>query len=367
MTDHRAPVGDSSPGNDVAAAARTLALLQGQTNALRAELAALRQDLAQVQRQFSDTRGGELREANEQLVLASLHAQAIAQAAKASLAELTRGATPAALEGQLHTLREANEQLVLAALSSKALEADAQEAHRRQITFLAMVAHELRNPLMPLTMAAQLLDRARLDEQMLLKLQGTINRQVAHMTRLVADLLDGSRVSTGKFALERHRVDLGEILERAVDTCRVVMDQRHQTFTSELPPVPVGVDGDGMRLVQVFGNLLDNASKYTPEGGAIALRVAVHPATVVVTITDDGIGISAPMLSKVFELFVQDPHAAVAHRTGLGIGLAVVRELVEAHGGSVAAASAGMGLGSELVVTLPLAAGGAPDGAAGLH
>lgn len=364
---------DSSPGSDAAAeAARTLALLNGQADVLRAELLALRQDLAQVERRSGTARGMTLLEANEQLVLAALRAQAIADAAKRDLAEVartrlpaaTRSGLPAVLEGQLRDLREANEKLVLAALTSQALEAEAQEAHRRQITFLAMVAHELRNPLMPLTMAAQLLDRARLDEQMLLKLQGTINRQVAHMTRLVADLLDGSRVSTGKFTLEDRRVDLGEILERAIDTCRVVMDARRQHFTSWLPAVAVSVRGDEMRLVQVFGNLLDNASKYTPEGGAISLRVVVRSGAVAVIVSDNGIGITAPMLPKVFELFVQDAHAAAANRSGLGIGLAVVRELVEAHGGSVAAASAGKGLGSEFVVTLPLAEAGQPPAAA---
>jgi signal transduction histidine kinase len=366
---------DHSPG-DAAEARRTLALLNGQADALRAELLALRQDLAQVESHFSAERGARLLDANEQLGLAASRAQAIADAAKGSLTELARAtraptatapSLPADLAAQLRDLREANEKLVLAVLNSQALEADAQEAHRRQITFLAMVAHELRNPLMPLTLAAQMLDRARLDEQLLLKLQGTIQRQVAHMTRLVADLLDGSRVSAGKFALQQDLVDLRDVLHRAIDTCRVVMDKRRQQFTSELPPVPVTVRGDAMRLAQVFGNLLDNASKYTPEGGAISLRMVVHARTVAVTISDNGIGITAAMLPRVFELFVQDPHAVVANRTGLGIGLAVVRELLEAHGGSVMAASAGQGLGSEFVATLPLADDATPDAAATRH
>lgn len=340
---------------------------------MRAELMALREDVARVERDFSVARGAQLLEANQQLVLAALHAQAIADAARGSLAELARSSlqppaapapVPADHAGQLRDLRDANEKLVLAVLSSQALEADAQEAHRRQITFLAMVAHELRNPLMPLTLAAQMLDRARLDEQLLMKLQGTIQRQVAHMTRLVADLLDGSRVSTGKFALQHDIVDLRDVLHRAIDTCRVVMDTRHQQFTNEPCAFAVMVRGDAMRLVQVFGNLLDNASKYTPDGGAIALRVVLQGSTVAVAISDNGIGIAAPMLSRVFELFVQDPHAVVANRSGLGIGLAVVRELLEAHGGSVTAASAGQGLGSEFVATLPLADAGPPDAAA---
>jgi signal transduction histidine kinase len=347
-----------------AEATRTLALLNGQADGLRAELLGLRQDLAQVERHVSAARGAQLLEANEQLVLAALRAQGIADAAKSRLGELARAASPPPAgsvavptdqDQQLRDLREANEKLVLAVLSSQALEAQAQEAHRRQIKFLAMVAHELRNPLMPLTLAGRLLDRARLDERLLLKLQATINGQVAHMTRLVGDLLDGSRISTGKFRLERSRVGMRGVLEQAIDTCAAAMETRGQRFTSELPPATLHVYGDAMRLVQVFGNLLDNASKYTPPGGAISLHAAQGAGALVVTVADTGIGISAQALSHVFDLFVQEARATVANRSGLGIGLAVVRELVEAHGGSVVAASRGTDLGSEFFVTLPLA------------
>jgi len=357
-------VNDAPSGDDATAAARTLALLHGQAAALRAELVVLRQDVAQVERHFSAARGAELLEANEHLVLATLRAQHIADSAKSSLGELARAALPDPADPpatehpdqQLRDLREANEKLVIAVLSSQALEAQAQEAHRRQITFLAMVAHELRNPLMPLTLAGRLLDRARLDETLLLKLQATINGQVAHMTRLVGDLLDGSRISTGKFRLERSVVEMRGVLEQAIDTCRPAMESRGQRFTSELPPATLHVHGDAMRLVQVFGNLLDNASKYTPPGGAISLRAAQGAGALVVTIEDTGIGIRAQALSHVFDLFVQEARATVANRSGLGIGLAVVRELVEAHGGSVVAASRGSDLGSGFCVTLPLLA-----------
>jgi signal transduction histidine kinase len=357
-------VTDVPSGDEATAAARTLALLHAQADALRAELLVLRQDLAQVERHFSAARGAELLEANEHLVLATLRAQGIADSAKSSLGELARAALPDVADPavtadqaqQLRDLREANEKLVLAVLSSQALEAQAQEAHQRQIKFLAMVAHELRNPLMPLTTAGQLLDRARLDEALLLKLQATINRQVAHMTRLVGDLLDGSRITTGKFRLERSVVEMRGVLLQAIDTCATAMETRGQRFTSELPPATLKVNGDSMRLVQVFGNLLDNASKYTPQGGAISLRAAQGAGALVITIADTGIGIGAQALSHVFDLFVQEARATVANRSGLGIGLAVVRELVEAHGGSVVAASRGSDLGSEFSVTLPLLA-----------
>ena len=354
------------PGaGDVEQATRTLGLLNAQADALRVELLALRQDLAQAECHFRSARGTQLLEANQQLVLAAVRAQTIADTAKSSLAELARSILPAAggtafasaaQERQVRDLREANEKLVLAVLRSQALEAEAQEAHRRQVTFLAMVAHELRNPLMPLKLAAQLLDRARLDEQLLLKLQATINGQVAHMTRLIGDLLDGSHISTGKFRLQLGIVDICTVLEGAVETCRTVMDARHQRFTSAVPASPLHVHGDAMRLVQVFGNLLDNASKYTPEGGTISLHAVARSGVLAVTILDNGIGITAQLLPQVFELFVQDAHAKVLNRSGLGIGLAVVRELVEAHGGLVVATSGGTDLGSRFVVSLPLVA-----------
>lgn len=301
---------DERTSGALAQTGRTVDLLNGQVDALRAEVSALRQDLA----------GGEG------------HASA-------------RGAL----------LLEANEQLVLATLAARVLEGQAQEAHRRQVAFLAMVAHELRSPLMPLQMAGQLLDRVRLDERLLLKLQATIVTQVAQMSRLIGDLVDGSRVTTGKFSLERCAVEMGGIFDTAIGTCRAEMDARHQQFHSAVLPGPCLVHGDPVRLVQVFANLLDNASKYTPEGGSIAMEAAVLPEMLRVTIRDSGIGITAEMLPRVFELFVQDAQAAAVNRSGLGIGLAVVRELVEAHGGTVAATSGGAGQGSSFVVSLPLA------------
>ena len=350
-----------------------LAVLQGQAEALRAELLGLRQELAQVERDFSAMRGAELLEANEQLVLAAMRAQDIADKARSNLVELVRtgpGAVPVQVPTRSETgarrirartsldLREANEQLVLAALESKELEATAKAAYHRQIAFLATVAHELRNPLMPLRLAAHMLNRARTDQAAHTKLQATIAGQVGQMTRLINDLLDGSRISTGKFRLERTVIDLSGVVDLAVEACRPAMDERNHSFSVVMPQEPIKVLGDAVRLAQVLGNLLGNAAKYTPEGGEISLQAAVTADTVSITVADNGIGISAPALPHVFDLFVQDARATVISPGGLGIGLAVVRELVKAHGGSVVARSAGPDLGSQFVVTLPLARGG---------
>jgi len=294
---------DARPADAVTQAGRTVELLDRQAEALRAELSALRRDLAGVERDGSVARGA-LLEANEHLVLATLQAQ---------------------------------------------------EAHRRQATFLAMVAHELRSPLMPLQVAGQLLDRVRLDERLVLKLQATIMAQVAQMSRLIGDLLDGSRIDAGKFSLEYGIVEMGTAIDQAIGTCRAAMDTRQQHFRCTVPAGPCHVTGDPVRLVQIFANLLDNASKYSPPGGTISLEAVATADTVRVTVADDGIGITPEMLPRVFDLFVQDAQAAVVNRTGLGVGLAVVRELVHAHGGTVLAGSGGTGQGSSFVVSLPLA------------
>ena len=257
-------------------------------------------------------------------------------------------------ESRVRDLREANEQLVIAALTAQELEAQAEAAHHRQITFQAMVAHELRNPLTPIRMAAELLNHDRANGPMLVELQVIIKRQVTHMAKLIDDLLDGSRLSAGKFRLECRPVEMADIFDQAVETCRPAMELRLQRFTMQLPAGPLGVYGDPVRLNQVFSNLLSNASKYTPHGGEISLSVKLLDHAMVITVSDDGIGISAEALPNIFDLFTQDPGALALYNGGLGIGLAVVRELVEAHRGSVVGRSAGKNLGSEFVVTLPM-------------
>ncbi len=252
-------------------------------------------------------------------------------------------------------LREANERLVIAALTAQELRALAEEAHGRQIKFMAMVAHELRNPLTPIRMAAGMLNLSGTDEARLARLQGTIQAQVTHMARLVDDLLDGSRISTGKLRLEYSAVELAGILTLAKQTCEPAMQARKQHFDIDVPAPPVVTQADPVRLAQVFSNLLDNASKYTPAGGHITLSLATQGNKAIVTIADNGIGITAGALPHIFDLFVQDAGALTLHSGGLGIGLAVVRELVEAHGGSVVVRSDGRDKGSTFVVTLPLA------------
>jgi diguanylate cyclase len=182
------------------------------------------------------------------------------------------------------------------------------------------------------------------------------------MTRLVEDLLDGARVASGSFNIEHGSVDLIAVLALAVETCEPEFEARNQRLALDLPAGPLLLHGDAGRLAQVFGNLLDNASKYTPAGGSIELAAEVRDSCARVRVSDSGIGISAEGLERVFDLFVQEQHAVATDRRGLGIGLSVVRGLVEAHGGRIVARSDGVGQGSQFEVTLPL--DGAQAGAA---
>jgi diguanylate cyclase len=282
-----------------------------------------------------------------------------AQQTRATGSEVTlTGQQPGVLQ-----LREANENLVIAALTAQALEATAIDAQRRQAQLLAIVAHELRNPLAPIRAAADLLKYAGTDAELLKEVQAIINRQVNHISKLVSDLLDGSRVSTGKFRLERRTTELADILGWAVQTCQHAVDRRRQRLTLRLPPQqPLLLDGDPMYLVQIFSNLLDNASKYTPDNGDISISAVALDHSLAITVADNGIGIASETLPKIFELYAQGVRASAHNATGLGVGLAVVRDLVHAHGGTVVGRSAGANLGSEFVVTFPCAKreGGAP-------
>lgn len=256
-------------------------------------------------------------------------------------------------EARAGNLREANERLVIAALTAQERESDAEEAHLQQIKFMAIVAHELRNPLAPIRTAAELLKRAAGEQQLLAQTQGVIERQVAHMSRLIQDLLDGSRLSAGKIRLEYNTLDLADLLHQAVETGRPAIEERQQNIVLRLPQHPVWMRGDSVRLTQIFCNLLDNASKYSPNDSEITVNLDERDQANAITVADSGIGISAEALPHIFDLFVQDAHALAFHKGGLGIGLSVVRELVEAHAGSVVARSAGKGLGSTFTVTLP--------------
>jgi signal transduction histidine kinase len=326
----------------MASAARELFLLGQKTVEARAVLAALQQDLVDANNRLDDSQQVEqLIEANQQLVLAILLAQSDAQ-------------TPLRCEQQrlYLELREANAQLVIAALSAQSLQASAEHALGQQKNILALVAHELRNPLTPISMIAGRLVRVPSEE--LPRMQALIEGQVQHMSRLVDDLLDVSRASTGKLRLDCRVVDMVQIINEAIAVCRPVMTSHRLHFSAHLPEGMLAVNGDPVRLTQILGNILGNAAKYTQAGGIVTLSVTVEADALVMSIRDNGIGICAKALPFIFDPFVQDVHAIGFNGAGLGIGLTVVRELVEAHGGTVIGTSEGDGMGSEFIVTLPL-------------
>ncbi|MED5619149.1 diguanylate cyclase domain-containing protein [Ideonella sp. BN130291] len=256
--------------------------------------------------------------------------------------------------GVMHNLREVNEKLLVAALRAQELLDAAEVARERHARALAVLAHELRNPLTPIRTAGHWLKLAHGGDAGIHKAGEVIDRQVAHMSRLIDDLLDGSRAGATGFRLQPAEVALLGILERSVEVASARMLARRQTVDARLPAGTLRVNGDAMRLEQVFCNLLDNASKYTPPGGRIELAAVEAQGQVSITIRDNGIGISADALPNIFELFVQEERTVGADAGGLGIGLAVVRELVLAHGGTVEARSAGPGTGSEFEVRLPV-------------
>ena len=228
-----------------------------------------------------------------------------------------------------------------------------------------MLAHELRNPLAPIRNAAAILGRIKTPEPTLPWALDVINRQIGHMTRLLDDLFDAARLSSGKITLQTQPVSLRAFVEQAVETCRPLIDNRVQQLTVDIPPEPAYILGDPVRLTQVFSNLLNNATKYTQEGGAIALSAQVRDDAVVVQVKDNGIGIASEALPHIFDLFTQAGSPVGAIGGGLGVGLTVVRQIVEMHGGTVDGYSAGLDQGSEFVVTLPLLQYVAPEAGAG--
>jgi signal transduction histidine kinase/ActR/RegA family two-component response regulator len=241
----------------------------------------------------------------------------------------------------------------------RALAEHLREADRRKDEFLATLAHELRNPLAPVRSAAKLLAVPGIGARELAWSRDVIGRQVQHMARLLDDLLDVSRITRGRLELRRTRVTLAAVVDAAVETARPLLDARRHVLRVSLPPDPIEFDADPVRLAQVFANLLTNAAKYTDEGGHVALVAHATADAVEITVRDDGIGLAPAALDHVFEMFSQVTSALHRSEGGLGIGLALVRGLVELHGGRVGARSPGIGLGSEFVVTLPRRAAGA--------
>jgi signal transduction histidine kinase len=261
-----------------------------------------------------------------------------------------------ALEGMVTQLREANENLVFATLNAQSLRDDAEAANRRQNEFLAMLAHELRNPLAPISMAAALLERIPAATPQLLNLTQVIGRQVDHMAHLLDDLLDAARISSGKITLSVQPLSLADVLAQAVETVEPRIAERHQSLTVELPDPGIVIDGDHVRLIQAFSNLLGNASKYTGDKGQVSMTATRADGAVVIRVQDTGTGIAPDVIPHIFDLFTQGPRSLARSEGGLGVGLNVVRNLITMHGGSVVARSDGIGKGSEFVVTLPLSA-----------
>ena len=233
----------------------------------------------------------------------------------------------------------------------------------RKDEFLAMLAHELRNPLAPISTAAQLLMLGAADPQRVQKSAGVIQRQVRHLTNLVDDLLDVSRVTRGLVQLDRRVIDLREVLHGAIEQVRPAIEARGHRLALALPPAPLPVHGDRTRLVQVVANLLANAAKYTPPGGHLGLTLRLENGQGCITVSDNGIGMSADLLPHVFELFVQAERTPDRAQGGLGLGLALVQRIAQLHGGSARARSGGLGQGSTLTVCLPASGEQAHDSA----
>jgi signal transduction histidine kinase len=227
------------------------------------------------------------------------------------------------------------------------------EADRRKDEFLAMLGHELRNPLASIVNAVQVMQILDPEAPDLRRARDLIDRQAKHLSRLVEDLLDVSRISRGKILLKKEPVELAGVIEHALESSRPLMEARRHELSVELPSREVRLLADPVRLAQVTANLLNNAAKYTDPGGQVRLTAEQHGEEVVVRVTDNGVGIAAEMLPKVFDLFAQAHQTLDRSGGGLGLGLTLVKRLVELHGGSVAAFSAGPGKGSEFVVRLP--------------
>jgi PAS domain S-box-containing protein len=228
------------------------------------------------------------------------------------------------------------------------------EADRRKDEFLALLAHELRNPLAPIRYALATTKKAGRTADQQRRAEEIIERQVAHMSRLLDDLLDISRITRGTLELKKSRTELTVVIGTAIEAARPILDSKHHTLSLDLPKEAVRLEADPVRLAQVFSNLLINAAKYTDQGGEIRLRAVQERNRIVVTVRDNGIGIAAEMMPRLFTLFSQAHTALDRSEGGLGVGLALVRGLVALHGGKVEARSDGPGRGSEFIVQLPL-------------
>jgi signal transduction histidine kinase/ActR/RegA family two-component response regulator len=260
------------------------------------------------------------------------------------LAEVGRRAE--ALEQTNRALQQETDERRLAEIALR-------RADQRKDEFLATLAHELRNPLAPMVNAVTLLESPHLKPEMAAPAHGVLRRQLAQLVRLVDDLLDVSRITSGKLVIRKEPIELSQVVNSAVETARPLLDQRSQRLTVDLPAQPVRLHGDLVRLSQVLSNLLNNAAKYSEPGTEVSLSATVTGDRVRVKIADQGIGIAPESLGAIFGMFSQAESAQTA-QTGLGVGLALARRLVELHGGTIEAESLGKGHGSVFAVTLPI-------------
>jgi signal transduction histidine kinase/CheY-like chemotaxis protein len=242
---------------------------------------------------------------------------------------------------------------ISSALRSRRRQYEARRAIRQRDQFLAMLGHELRNPLGAIVLASYSLNERVGDDALVRKHYGVIERQTKHLTRLIDELLDVARITSGKVTLRRAPMDLGALIANCLQAHESATRASELTLALELPEEPIIVDGDPVRLEQIIANIVTNAIKYTPPGGRICVRLCATTAVAQVIVRDTGSGISPALLGRVFDLFAQAEDTLARSRGGLGIGLTVVRQLVELHGGTVTAKSDGIGGGSEFTVVLP--------------
>lgn len=273
---------------------------------------------------------------------------------KIPLPEHAAGSEHESLLEQNAILRSANQNLLLATFGAEDLRDQAEAAHRRQNEFLAMLAHELRNPLAPIGMASALLGKTPDPTPELLNIKTIIDRQVGQLARLLDDLLDAARISSGKIELHKRPLLVAVQLTNALETVQARLVERGQQLVLNLPEQDIWISGDAVRLAQVFSNLLVNASKFTQNGGRIALSASVLGDSVMIEVSDNGAGIADDVLPTIFALFAQGPRSLARSEGGLGVGLNIVRNVTEMHGGSVMASSPGLGHGTVFTVTLPL-------------
>jgi PAS domain S-box-containing protein len=229
-----------------------------------------------------------------------------------------------------------------------------QRSERRMNEFLAMLAHELRNPLAPIQSALEVAERKPDDPAVVGWSRTIIQRQTAQLARLVDDLLDVSRITQGKLSLRREPVDVKATVSQIIESLRPRIEARHQVIELQLPDIPLEVEADPTRIAQIVSNLLDNAMKYTPEGGRITISATIVDEFVSIAVSDSGIGMSADLVPRVFDLFVQGERGLDRRDGGLGVGLTIARRLAELQGGTMSGGSAGPGLGSRFVLQLPL-------------